>query len=523
MSSSTLTEYLPYLTRLSSIEKKNNDKKKKLLILGFGQENKQFLTWILNVLNFSKDCIIIADKIAFKNENLEWDQIEIITGENYLDVLQRSDIEMVIKAPGIWSLLPQLVAFREKYGNDSVLSSLTFFIEVFRDRIIAITGTKGKTTTSSLITHFLKTNLPTKQIHYCGNTTNISPYQFFTDLDMKYSDMFFVLELSSFQLQDLAYSKTVAKYAVITNYYIDHLDQHADCDEYWQAKDTIFTYQKDYHDTLVYNKMLEGNWQKRDVTIPTTDEQLVRVAVTNEQVLELKNAFTSRLIGDHNWMNIALAKTVVKCMIASLINDIEGSQEGIISIFEHLDENLQLCLDTFEPPKGRLEKINTINLDTNNGKNTTINIYNDNTATEPDAVMAAINTLTVPTDEKSKNKLVLILSGKWKKGNHEELAKLITEKEKDQSLIKVFYCGEVGQKIKTILNLENAQKFESLKEIFTTCTNIKAFLEFGDIDINQIDDLATINILFSPSGSSHDEFNNYVERGEAFCKWASNL
>lgn len=456
-----------YLSKLQHIASNNG----KILIIGLGQENKQFLNWLLETVKLNPSQITIAD---LKPQELAG--IKIVSGDTYLEALNQ-DYDLVVKAPGIWSLKPDLVAYRLRNGHDSIISSLTFFVERFRDSIVMITGTKGKTTTSSWIKHILSSKLDI-EVKYCGNTTNISPYQFWTDLDGAGDDRFFVIEASSFQLQDLGVTKLSPKYAVITNLYIDHLDQHSDINEYWLAKDNIYKYQNS-EDYLVITEQVSKNLITRNI------KPISEVTVVDEDTITLlKSHYNMNLVGDHNWSNLGLA-----IQVANNINDSEI--------------DLQALINTFEPPKGRLELVRTYI-----SEDKEFRFYNDNTATEPDAVMAAINALTSNDQE-----LVLILSGKVKQGNYTQLAELIKSKLSNNTLSKVFYFGDVGNVMYEMVNGEK-HEFESFKEFLNKATTI---------DELSLSDSKVVNVLFSPAGSSFDEFENYIVRGEGYLNWVSKF
>jgi UDP-N-acetylmuramoylalanine--D-glutamate ligase len=458
-----------YLLKLRTIKQNPNTT---IAILGYGVENKQFVTWLKEVVGLADSQILIFDPK--------------LNSDNYLQEFSKKSYDLVIKTPGMHSLKPELIAYRTKHGSDSIISSLTFFVEVFRDSIVGVTGTKGKTTTCSLIKHFLEQNLGKKKVTYCGNTTNISPYQFWHDFDKPdLLEYFFILELSSFQLQDLGFAQISPKYAVVTNYYVDHLDQHSDELEYWQAKDNIFLFQKP-KDFVAFTPSVDQNLNKRLIKIQSNHK-----LIDQSTVLINKNNYQTNLQGDHNMSNISLA--IVVCD--------EICQSSKI--------DYQSKLKTFEAPKGRLELIKTVELGSN-----IIKFYNDNTATEPDAVMAAINTLCT-------NKTILLLTGKYKKGNHLGLAKLIKSKIIDGSLVDIYYFGPTGLIIDDLVeNLFNhntsplIKQNNSFKEFLKIPWNLKQTITKYELAKNQ-----TLNIVLSPSGSSFDEFNNYIERGDLYLKW----
>ncbi len=402
-----------------------------IVLLGYGEENRQFHDWLVGIKKIDPKRIIIADKK---------------TDPKYLEKLFQPNISKIYKSPGIWSLIPDLEKFRAIHGQRSVLSPLAPFFEIFRNQIIGVTGTKGKTTTASIITHLLKKS--GVKVHYCGNTVGISPYQFWTKRDQKVDpDEYFVVELSSFQLQDLAYSQISPKYAVITNYYVDHQDHHASVEEYWAAKDTIFKWQQ------------EGDFCIKDIS-PELNVKINQI---------VKHA----LIGDHNKENVSKAVLVVEQVTGNKLVDFEG------------------CMDDFQSVDHRLQLVRTMHR-----KDLEIRFYDDGAATEPEAVIAAVEALTLNNNEK----LWLHITGNHKGGDLEKLRNTITVKTQENALFEVDYCGEVGQILSNTPDRLNFKRTVS-----------KQFKNLG----TKIEELSgVLNIVLSPCGSSFDEFEDYKKRSQ---------
>ena len=487
----TLTINTNYFDRLIEIK---NDPTKKLAVLGLGVENWQFVSWAIEVAGLRAAQLILIDQretlaIPPQYTNLEnVNQAEYIGGSDYLKWFLTNTAELVVKAPGIWSLKPELNVYREKHGSDSIISSLTFFVEKFRELIIGVTGTKGKTTTCSLITHLLKESPLGKQIEYCGNTTNISPYKFWTSLADTLDNYIFVMELSSFQLQDFGMAGLSPKFAGITNYYIDHLDQHASEEEYHSAKSNIFRFQKS-GDVVVL-----PDYIRSDQFLRYANSELIKDLSYSILCPDLADTihFKTSLKGEHNRSNLATALLLLQGIFryCKLENKLTP-------------EYIQTKLDSFEPPKGRLELIQTF---VKSGVN--FNFYNDNTATEPDAVCACVETLTQNGD-----KLILITAGKVKQGNYPKLIE--TLQLKNSSILNIYYCGQVGKKL------------QEMQSLTTQDLSLKIHLS-SNWDYNKIVqgynlvEGSHINIALSPGGSSLDEFLNYVERGQLYLDWVSN-
>ena len=186
-------------------------KDKSIVILGFGREGKSTYKFIRKYLNDKK--IVIADKKEIDYENDEFDELlkedknlEIISGENYLENLEKYDL--IIKAPGISFAGIDIEKYKEK-----ITSQLELLLEFFKVCTIGITGTKGKSTTSSLIYNVLK-----DQDKKCMLLGNIG-FPVLDYAEQIEEDMLLVLEMSSHQLE---YMKKSPNIACLLNVYEEH-------------------------------------------------------------------------------------------------------------------------------------------------------------------------------------------------------------------------------------------------------------------------------------------------------------
>jgi UDP-N-acetylmuramoylalanine-D-glutamate ligase len=493
---------------------------KSIGIVGLGVENRQFLKWLIEVVGFSVNQIHLFDQNQIPSEILDkysFDGSQTHTGLDYLHQINTQSVEILIKAPGMWSNLPEFVAFREHHSIDSILSSLTYFFEKYREQIIAITGTKGKSTTSSLTNHILN-SMNGIRSHYCGNTTNISPYQFWTDIGSQIDQsVFFVIEVSSFQLQDLGTSKLSPRYGAITNYYIDHLDQHGTKEEYWNSKDQLFIHQKE-GDAVFYTETVLQNTQH------ASELKEHGIFVSQEVVEKVVKDFRIPLVGSHNKLNTALALLLIANIVPDSIDKMDNIQSALDS-YHQLPHRLEL---THQVAK----KIHIHNDEIDTEIALSITFYNDSAATEPDAVIAAINSLT----EAHSDYLWLQLSGNGKGASLENLARKILDVQLISRLYRVDYCGKVGSDvlatIYATLGLELTPPVHSLKEVveesFTDAKTIaKDFTQWLSNHLHELDMIGNedeilrilkqktlnLNIVLSPCGNSKDEFENYHERG----------
>jgi len=223
----------------------------KIGILGFGVENQALLKWLFN---HEANCITICDanpkleilnSKQILNSKSKFSKLEIKSrlGKNYLKNL--TDFEVVFRTPGISPLTPELL--EAKIKGVEISSQIKLFMDLCLAKTIGVTGTKGKGTTSTLIYEILK-NSSVKRLAskvYLGGNIGNPPIEF---LDKLTKNDWVVLELSSFQLQDLAKSPNIA---VVLDIKTDHLDYHKNQKEYVEAKENIVRYQSKNDFTVV--------------------------------------------------------------------------------------------------------------------------------------------------------------------------------------------------------------------------------------------------------------------------------
>lgn len=314
-------------------------KNKKILILGLGREGRSALNYLSKHLPGRK--FAIADEKEIK-ELPEVSIEKTFFGEGYLEHL--SEYEVVIKSPGITPYLPEI----EKAKKDGVnfTQSTAIFFDEFKGQIIGVTGTKGKSTTSSLIYQMLKTaGIKSELIGNIGNP----PLSY---LDVVDSETTVVFELSSYQLEDLEKSPQTA---VFTNFYPEHLNYHKSLDEYLEAKFHItkFQTQEDY---FVYNSDFP------ELKNMAQHTKAVKIPFSKDSYVE---EFESSLLGDFNKLNIIAATIVGQILLIS-------------------DEAISQALKEFKPLEHRLEFVT---------EKSGIKFYNDSLATIPQATTEAIKAL----------------------------------------------------------------------------------------------------------------------------------
>lgn len=428
---------------------------KKIAILGFGKEGKSTYNFIRR---HSSQPLTILDKndILENNPYLNDDKnLTIITGDNYLDNL--SDYDLVIKTPGI-------ALFDMDLSNINITSQLELILEVDKHNIIGITGTKGKSTTTTLMYEVLHDQ--NSNCFLLGNIGN-PIFDYVEDFN---DDSILVIEMSSHQLE---YVKCSPHIGVILNLYQDHLDHTGSLEKYHNDKMHMFKYQ-DENDIGIYdgqNKYLidlvSKNNYKSKLYKFTEDEEsdiYVKDNIVYYDGSIIYDGNTKRnLIGAHNLKNI-----MVVLLISKLLN---------------LDINKAIeVINSFKPLEHRLEMVGTYN---------GITYFNDTIATIPEATMNGINGLG--------NVDTLIFGGMDRNIDYSEFINYL----KNSNISNLIGLPDTGHIICKALSDCN-------KNIFTVETIDEA------VDIADKYTKKGYTCLLSPAASSYNRFKNFEEKGKYY-------
>ncbi|MBQ8043804.1 MAG: UDP-N-acetylmuramoyl-L-alanine--D-glutamate ligase [Clostridia bacterium] len=433
---------------------------KKVLILGFGREGRSTYRFIKNN---NIDCTVgIADMKEITDEEVLADNVALHTGANYLGAMK--DYDLVMKTPGQSFKDVDLTGIREK-----ITSQTELFIKYGKNKIIGITGTKGKSTTSSLIYAMLKEKYNTLLVGNIGLPA-------FEEME-SYDNMdYFVYELSSHQLQYVDCSPHIA---VLLNMYEDHLDHYKSYEEYKESKRNIYKYQNE-NDYYIFNEqekaVLNGDRILRQHHIGVgkeeTDKQesccysddQVRINIHGD-IITVREPKNENIRGAHNSYNIAVATTVAKLL------DVE-------------DEKIAKSIMEFRPLAHRLENI---------GVYGEVTYIDDSIATIPEAVISAVE--SIPN-------INTVIIGGMDRGIHYA------------SLIEFLSLGKVEN---VILMYDSGKKiYEELKKTNTSSNYVLAEdLEKAVELATQITKKGTI-CLMSPAAASYGVFKNFEERGDKF-------
>lgn len=439
---------------------------KKIAVLGLGVSN-------LPLVKMLSDCgaiVVGCDKKeegAFDKETLAMLKNHtkaLYLGDSYLSHLNEQDC--VIKTPGIHPDIPQLKEAREK--DVLITSEMEIFFSLCPCKIIAITGSDGKTTTTTLISEMLKAD--GKNVFIGGNIGT----PLLNRINEIRPDDYVVVELSSFQLQCMEQSADVA---VVTNVAPNHLDYHKDMAEYTNAKKNIFLHQPKSGKLIINmeNKItnsFEGEAKGEVVkfslhNIPKNGAYLLddKIYYNDDFIMYASDI---KLPGIHNVDNFLAA-------ISATYNLVEKS--AIIKVAR-----------TFGGVKHRLEFVREFG---------GVKYYNDSIASSPTRTTAGLKSFN--------QKVILIAGGYDKKIPFDGFGEIIKEKVKCLILV-----GATSKKIR----LEVERTFEKYKEKCMPIIQAQDF-EYAVSAAKAVAEKDDI-VLLSPACASFDMFKNFEQRGDKF-------
>lgn len=427
----------------------------KIAIVGYGSQGKSsFAYW-----NTGEHEITICDQLE---STMLPKGAKGQLGDDYLQNLDVFDL--IVRSPLVHPR--QLVEANSPEILDKVTSNTNEFMNVCPSRnIIGVTGTKGKGTTSTLITTILQS--AGHNVHLGGNI-GTPPLQMLKD-DIQPDD-WVVLELANFQLIDLKHSPVIGVCLMVEP---EHLDWHEDVDEYIAAKQQMFINQ-DEKSIAVYYAKNELSLSVADATSGTlipymeTPGALVENGIVKIGEAELCPVAELKLPGQHNWQNVCAAVTAAW----QITQDVDA---------------IRKTLTTFKGLPFRIEHRRTVN---------GVAYYDDSFATGPGATIAAIEAI--------KEKKVLIIGGYDRGLSLEPLADTIKKHEED--IQKVILVGASAGRIKEVLEQKGYGNYveESSKNMEDIVRRAGSYAHNGDA------------VLLSPAFASFDMFKNFEERGIKF-------
>ena len=439
----------------------NNFKNKTVSVAGIGISNKPLIDYLLK-----QGAVITArdmksrEKLGDITAELENKGIKLVCGENYLDDITD---EYIFRSPGLKFDKPGLL--KAVAGGSILTSEMELFFDLCPAKIIGITGSNGKTTTTTLISEFIKKQYG--KVYVGGNIG--TPLLPLVD-EMTESD-YAVVELSSFQLQTMRKSPDIA---VVTNLSPNHLDYHLDMEEYADAKKNILRYQK-AGNRLVLNSALDFTDEAQSgvelIMFNDTNgfyDTDGKIYYKNEFIMNTSDIFVP---GHHNIENFMSAIAATYGFIA---NDI-------------ITETAR----TFKGVEHRIEFVRELN---------GIKFYNNSADSSPSRCSAALDAFN--------QKVIIICGGYDKQIPFDSLAQPLCEKAKI-----VVLTGATAPKIKDALINCGEDLPLIIEEPDFDNAVIKAYEKAQDGDI----------VLLSPACASFDAFLNFAVRGQKFKDIVNNL
>ena len=444
----------------------NSIRDKKIAVLGLGVSNRPLVRLLLEFgCNVTGCDRTVREKLDDDVLELEKAGCALSLGDGYLENL---DADLVFRTPGMHPGNPALDQLRK--AGATVTSEMEVFFEVCPCHTIAVTGSDGKTTTTTLISEMLKAAGYT--VWLGGNIgTPLLPLV----RSMKPED-YAVVELSSFQLMDMERSP---ERAVVTNLAPNHLDVHKDMDEYVEAKKNIFKFQNSA-DLLVLNadnsitNSFTGNGNTRKFSrLGSADVKMNQSAICRDGMDVLDTA-DILIPGVHNIENYMAAILAV---------------DGLVK-----DETIRQVAKTFGGVEHRIELVRI-----KDG----VRFYNDSIASSPSRTIAGLRSFP--------EKVILIAGGYDKHIPYDVMGPEVCAHVK-----KLFLGGATGPQIRAAV--ENTPEYRPDCPEIVDCENFEAAVraaaaaaECGDV------------VLMSPASAAFDQFKNFMVRGDFYKKLVMEL
>lgn len=460
------------------LEFNNYLKGRKVAIIGIGVSNIPLIEYLHSL----KSSVVVFDNKEIDNidkkivDTIVNYGMEFSFGRDYLSKLKGFDI--IFRSPSCLPTIPELV--KEAERGAIITTEVEMVIELCPGLVIGVTGSDGKTTTTSLIYEILKA-----KGYNCFLGGNIG-IPLFTKISEIMPEDIIILELSSFQLMNM---KISPKISVITNITENHLDKHTNMEEYIEAKKNIFKYQ-DKESVLILNydneitrqfsqeaigKVIFFSSQNKIPEGYIVDENKIKYCKNGlrSHVLDTKNMI---IRGTHNFENAACAIAATKDLV-----DLDTANNSILN-FKGVEHRLELVKET----KNRIKW------------------YNDSVSSSPTRTIAGLNAFSL-------RNIILIAGGYDKNLDYEILAKPITENCKVLILL-----GQTADKIEKAVKQELKKTKKELE--IHRCDTLKQTVILANRLANKGD-----IVLFSPASASFDMFKDFAQRGEIFKEYVKNI
>ena len=449
----------------------NKIKNKKIMFCGIGKSNLPFI----KMLTSEKINVIAYDRKS--KESINKNVLESISENKYIalrlgdESVWEEKIDIIVRTPGISFYSENIKKAREK--GTIVTSEMEMFFDLCPCTIIGITGSDGKTTSSTIIAEILKVD--GKKVHLGGNIGK--PLLF--EIDSIKKDDFAVVELSSFQLLSMRKSPDIS---VITNISPNHLDIHKNMDEYIFAKKQILIHQSAFSKTVLNfdndtTKKLSSDVRGQCLYFSRKEKLNAGVWIDeNKNIVYSLNGKNEKIInvsdikipGGHNVENYLAAIATTKDLVKI--------------------ESIKSVAQNFSGVNHRIEFVRNVN---------GVSYYNDSIASSPTRVIKGTLSLF-------DKKIILIAGGYDKKVPFDELGKKIIEK-----VSTLILMGDAAPKIEN--SVINSPGFKNTDLKIFRVNNMEEAIKKAHENSKSGD-----TVVLSPACASFDLYNNFEERGDHF-------
>jgi UDP-N-acetylmuramoylalanine--D-glutamate ligase len=387
------------------------------------------------------------------------------------------DNDIIVRNPAIKPNNPYLKIAKD--AGREIVMEMALFCKLSPCPVIGVTGTKGKSTTTTLIYEIFKKQYGEENVLLGGNIGKSA----IRELPNLNGDDFAILELSSFQLEGMGESKVSPHVAVITNIYTDHIDWHGNREEYIKAKENIFLNQS-VNDYLVLNiddetsKTLidktPGNLKTYSLESMDADYYMdpdLNVYEKGKVIFRLESPILS---GKHNYYN----------MLAAI---------AIARIYNISTELIKSVIENFKGVNGRQEFVKEID---------GVKYYNDTCATSVEAIEAMLNRF----GEDNMGRIIMIAGGVDKGFDYTK----VTPQMKRYLKALILFEGTASEKISSLVDDDMTvyKYFDSMKSAIDKAKEISK-----DRDM----------IILCPGGASFNMFINEFDRGNKFVDYVNSL
>lgn len=450
-------------------------KNKNILVIGLAKTGISTLKFLhkLNANVIVNDIKTKDELASILSELKELNNIEFILGKHIEDI---SNIDLAVISPGVPLDIPFVIKLKE--NNIEVIGEVELAYRAFNQKnvkpnIISITGTNGKTTTTSLTGELFKN--ANKDTHVVGNIGN----PIIDTVDIVSNDSYVISELSSFQLESI--KEFNSHISLILNITPDHLNRHHTIENYIDAKSNIFKNQTNKDITILNFDDLTVQELNRNtkgtVYYISTEEKLLDInkkgAYINEDGNIIINIDSETILMHKSDLSLPGVHNLQNSLATALIGYLSGLDLDVI----------KYTLSTFKGVEHRQEFVRNLN---------GVKYINDSKATNPDSTIKALNSYDNP--------IILIAGGMDKKSDFKELSLEIIKNTKGLILF-----GETAYDIQKSVRMQGYEFI--ISEVDTLADAVKTAYK-----LSKPNDI----VLLSPACASWDMYKNFEERGNEF-------